>query len=707
MQGIFTRTLYLLALSCLFPLSLLRAQISSVSGTIYVDHDANGVFDGYDYGHPVITILAFEDDNSNGVFDAGETLLGSSISDENGAYSITGMNVTQPTFTVGIDFNDLAPGASVLTGAVSFAPGTYTDVSLRFRGENAMCYAVADEGGPMGVDHLMVINRISGTSKFVGQWGAGYNIMDIEAISFDIGASELLAINGNQLGVLDIGTGEFTAKQYPLGTADHPTLGPRLLDDADGMSFDPFDGTLYATERDDYVGPDALFKIDPKTGKHIEDAFGPGIDYVLIDGPGLLGDVDDIAISPIDGVMYAINNEVGLYDVLITIDKKTGVGSIVGTLNYQGGNLNDVEGFGFTNTGLLGATTGAIGNPANSMFFIDLSTASAQLVGAFSAGQDFEGCDCLTQRPNILSGTVFYDSDKDGFQNTNVGSPEFGLVGQRLYIFRDNGDGVLSSGDILVDSTLTDGNGDYDYFTAANEDFVIGIDPNPFPIMHQLTTDDEEFADFGSGFGGMTDPENDFGLGIDGLLPVELGELDVELVQFDGVLHWNTIHEINSNRFIVERSLDGMLYEAIGDVKSYGTTQAPQAYQYVDAGVAKVDVPVVYYRIKQLDYDGSYEYTRVVELNPEINVSITMAAYPNPVSDGNFRVDYATADQTKGYSMDLFAVNSMGQHVYHRALENGSGVNSVTVSTTGWVPGIYQVYLTRGQEMTSYKLTVR
>ncbi len=706
MQGNYTRTLYLLALSCFCALSIAQAQISSVSGTVYVDHNGDGAMDGPDYPHPVITVLAFDDDNGNGVFDAGESLLGSSVTNEMGQYAINGITPLNAQFTVRIDPDDLVAGANIVQGGVVLAAGHHNDVLLGFQGENVTCYAVADEGSPTGNDHLVVINRVSGTNRWVGVSGAGWDVYDIEAISFDIGASELLAIDGDRLGSLDTYTGVFTPRPNPLGTADHPVHGLRPLSDADGMSFDPFDGTLYASERDEPVGADALFKIDPKTGSFIPDAFGPGMDYVLIDGPGFLEDIDDIAISPIDGQMYGINNNNGQADVLVKIDKKTGVGEIVGTITWQGANLNDVEGFGFTNTGLLGATTGAVGNPANSLFFVDLATAEATLSGAFTHGGDFEGCDCLTQRPNALSGTVFFDADQNGVQDVSPGSPEFGFVGQQIYVFRDDGDGVLSPGDILVDSTYTNGDGDYDYFTAANQDFVIGIDPEPFPILHQLTTDDEEFADFGGGFGGMTDPDNDFGLGLDFLLPVELGELSVDLERFDGVLRWNTIHEINSDVFIVERSLDGMLFEAIGKVKSFGTTQRPQSYRYVDVGIARVDVPVVYYRIKQLDYDGTHEYTQVVELIPVIDVPLVLQAYPNPVTEGRFRVEYA-AGQEKGYTMELHVVNTMGQHVYRNIVDNGPGINALTISTAEWVPGVYHLYLTRGQEMTSYKLTVR
>jgi hypothetical protein len=198
MQGNYTRTLYLLALPFLLPLSVMYGQISSVSGVVYVDHNGDGAKDGPDYPHPVITVMAFEDDNSNGVFDAGEDLLGSSVSNENGEYAITGISTNQPQFTLSIDPNDLVPGAVIVQGGMVMNHGNHTGIMLGFVGENAMCYAVADEGttdagNPAGNDRLVVINRISGTNRYVGLTGAGANVFNIEAISFDIGANQLHA----------------------------------------------------------------------------------------------------------------------------------------------------------------------------------------------------------------------------------------------------------------------------------------------------------------------------------------------------------------------------------------------------------------------------------------------------------------------------------------------------------------------------------
>ncbi len=69
------------------------------------------------------------------------------------------------------------------------------------------------------------------------------------------------------------------------------------MSDADGMTIDPFDGFIWATQRN--RGPDYLFKIDRTTGLPIKDAFGPGVDYV-VSTPAVASspDLDDLAMNP-------------------------------------------------------------------------------------------------------------------------------------------------------------------------------------------------------------------------------------------------------------------------------------------------------------------------------------------------------------------------------------------------------------------------
>jgi hypothetical protein len=89
-------------------------------------------------------------------------------------------------------------------------------------------------------------------------------------------------------------------------------------------------------------------------------------------------------------------------------------------------------------------------------------------------------------------------------------------------------------------------------------------------------------------------------------LPVELSVFEAKKSGTATVLNWETASEINNDRFIVERSQDGRSFEPIGEVYGHGTTQEVKRYEFLDANPLPGNN---YYRLKQLDFDGFYEYT--------------------------------------------------------------------------------------------------
>jgi hypothetical protein len=97
--------------------------------------------------------------------------------------------------------------------------------------------------------------------------------------------------------------------------------------------------------------------------------------------------------------------------------------------------------------------------------------------------------------------------------------------------------------------------------------------------------------------------------------------IPVELVSFNAIvstnnitLTWSTATEVNNLGFEVQRSIDNSEFLNIGFVNGYGTTTEPNNYSYVDDNV----VPgKYYYRLKQVDFDGTYEYSEIVEVEYE------------------------------------------------------------------------------------------
>ena len=113
-----------------------------------------------------------------------------------------------------------------------------------------------------------------------------------------------------------------------------------------------------------------------------------------------------------------------------------------------------------------------------------------------------------------------------------------------------------------------------------------------------------------------------------GVAPVEW--LDFQAWQENGqvVLEWATATETNNDHFVIERSVEGTMYEAIGTVQGVGFSQQHQYYQAQDEFPHR---GLNYYRIRQVDFDGTYSHSHVVEL--QIEVLQEVRVYPNPVAD--------------------------------------------------------------------------
>ena len=128
----------------------------------------------------------------------------------------------------------------------------------------------------------------------------------------------------------------------------------------------------------------------------------------------------------------------------------------------------------------------------------------------------------------------------------------------------------------------------------------------------------------------------------------ELNPLPVELLSFTGELtlantanlFWTTANEQNSFMFEVERSVDAENFNSIGALAAAGESVQVLNYTFTDANLPSTEV--VYYRLKQLDYDGSFTYSDVIELRPMGDGKTHSQAYwniaPNPTTGAGFRV---------------------------------------------------------------------
>lgn len=117
---------------------------------------------------------------------------------------------------------------------------------------------------------------------------------------------------------------------------------------------------------------------------------------------------------------------------------------------------------------------------------------------------------------------------------------------------------------------------------------------------------------------------------VSGILPIELLRFSATPVDQGVELEWETATEINNSHFEIQRSADGRHYQTIGQVAGHGTTSEVISYSFLD------NQPLNgknHYRLKQVDFDGSFEYSPVKQV--ELSGQSHLIIYPNPAEIGS------------------------------------------------------------------------
>jgi hypothetical protein len=189
------------------------------------------------------------------------------------------------------------------------------------------------------------------------------------------------------------------------------------------------------------------------------------------------------------------------------------------------------------------------------------------------------------------------------------------------------------------------------------------------------------------------------------IFPVELLSFDAELVGNDGLLSWVTASELNADYFEVYRSEDGQSFDHfVGRVEASGTTNTEAFYDLVDPNVAALQVPVVYYRLKQVDVDGTVNtFDDAVELRLSGNLNgIQLSVFPNPAKD-KVNLEYVS---NKDEFLQMQAYNAAGQIVMSQSLEVQSGINQIELNIENLAKGIYYINVFNEDYSETAKLMV-
>jgi photosystem II stability/assembly factor-like uncharacterized protein len=126
----------------------------------------------------------------------------------------------------------------------------------------------------------------------------------------------------------------------------------------------------------------------------------------------------------------------------------------------------------------------------------------------------------------------------------------------------------------------------------------------------------------------------------DGGVPVELTSFSATVNEQNVMLNWTTATEINNRGFEVEKSFNNE-WAVIGFVEGNGTTTEPKSYSHRDENL---DAGIYKYRLKQLDFDGTFEYTDVVEAEITTSLEFELSQnYPNPFNPST-KIEFQITD---------------------------------------------------------------
>jgi hypothetical protein len=168
-----------------------------------------------------------------------------------------------------------------------------------------------------------------------------------------------------------------------------------------------------------------------------------------------------------------------------------------------------------------------------------------------------------------------------------------------------------------------------------------------------------------------------------GTLPVELRSFTALLNEMDVILNWQTATEVNNRGFEVQRR-SGEEFVVIGFVEGNGSSTEEHSYNFIDKNIS---TGKQVYRLKQIDFDGAFEYSSEVEVEITSPKEYVLEQnYPNPFNPST-RINYSLASDAK---VTLKVYDVLGQEVatlLNKVID--AGKYEITFNASNLNSGVY------------------
>jgi hypothetical protein len=156
----------------------------------------------------------------------------------------------------------------------------------------------------------------------------------------------------------------------------------------------------------------------------------------------------------------------------------------------------------------------------------------------------------------------------------------------------------------------------------------------------------------------------------DNNVPVELTTFTASVLQNEKAvqLNWTTATEINNSGFEIlrgvypernQRTQNDNEWKTIGFVPGFGTTTEPKSYSFIDDNVT---TRVYKYRLKQIDFDGSFEYSNEIDVEVDFTPEefVLYQNYPNPFNSSTL-IEFTLPDDVSNATLSIY--NALGMKV--------------------------------------------
>ena len=199
---------------------------------------------------------------------------------------------------------------------------------------------------------------------------------------------------------------------------------------------------------------------------------------------------------------------------------------------------------------------------------------------------------------------------------------------------------------------------------------------------------------------------SDFGIGLPGnnyALPVTFLYLTATAIDNSYIrLDWATASEINNKGFELQRSLDGVTFEDLSWTDGHGNSNQTITYSYDDKTVAPNTI--YYYRIKQIDIDGDFQYSDIVSATIFTGKTglLIESLRPNPATDKVNIAVVSIADINAVVSL----TDMLGREVITQNWHIEDGYNGLDLDTRALAAGAYNVVLKTDNQYYTKKLVI-